>query len=109
MKNFKISFKEAIKKSNANNPNSRQVTLKSTANEVGVFPQYLSQLTTNGNKALNLHLQIVFSSSDKKEILKKWKLYCQEDIKIINRLDKICKFLGCEIYDIITEVKDKKI
>lgn len=106
MKNFKITIKEAIKKHNQDNPTLREVTIKSIADELGMFPQQLSQLGTRFNKQLNLHLTAIFST-DKKEVIKaNWNDYVKLDLKVINRLDKIKTILKCEIWDLITEIKE---
>ena len=104
MKKFRIKLKENIKKWNNKNPDSKQKTLKSVANYLEIFPQQLCNLSKNGSKQLDLHLNVIFVDSKIKSVAFRWKEYLTYDIKSINRLEKICKILECNIWDLIIEI-----
>jgi len=69
------------------------------AEKLQVSPQSIYDLENKFNKSLQNHLTVIFSN---KENLQS---YLDLNIRPIILIDKICKELGCEISDLIINVK----
>jgi len=108
MKKFKLTIKEAIKIWNEKNPSLKPKSIKSIADELGIFPQQLSQWIKNGNKQLDLHLNVIFLSKEEKVINQNWESYQKQEIKGINRLNQIKTILECEIWNLVTIIESEK-
>ena len=99
---YKSIIKEAISKWNRDNPELRQKTMASLANEIGISPAALSQLDLSGS--FQKHAEVIMEPKVKFEQSAIFDLYLKLNIPIINRLQKIKEILGCEIYDLIKKM-----
>jgi len=104
MKQFKTTIKEAIEKWNKKNPEKKQKTLVSVADEIGTSSQVLSQLGSRFSKNFNKHCDVIFMSENKDEINVTWKMYLNQKVKIFEKLENIRIILECEISDLITKI-----
>jgi len=90
---YKVKVKETRQKFK---PKLTAVALAELINET---PQSIYDLENKFNKSLQNHLTVIFSN---KENLQH---YIDLNIRPIILIDKICKELGCEISDLIINVK----
>lgn len=104
MATYKVTIKEAVDDWNKKNPEKKQKTLVSLAEEIGTSSQVLSQLGVRHSKNFNKHCEVIFQREDYETINSMWTYFTTINIIILNRLEKIRIALGCNIWDLICKV-----
>lgn len=106
MSKFKVKIKEAIKVWNSKNPHLRQKNIKTLADEIGVNKNYISVIGKRFVNQFEAHFEVILNSDDKEIIKLNWNEYLGLDIILINRLEAIRVALECEIWDLVTKIKE---
>jgi len=103
---YTTTIKEAIENWNKSNPEKKQKTLVSLADEIGTSSQVLSQLGTRHSKNFNKHCEVIFSRERYEDINALWNYYLTLNIIMLNRLEKIRIALDCNVWDLISKCND---